>query len=128
MEKVLRILADDRDMRPRSKVSLVIVKWCSGPRVRQIDAEPDVLTRAQGLVRSEGHAHASCRAGPGGLRIERNRGAPRALHVHTERLDVVPCADRREVGKHAVIASVRENMTDTEYVAVDDRGVNVIKI
>src|SRR5437868_12252705 len=100
-------------MRPRPEVALEIVKGCSGAGVRQIDAEPDVLARAQGLVRVEGHAHASSRAGPTGLRIERNRGTPGSLHVHTERLDVVPCADRCEVRKEAVISSVGKNVTDT---------------
>src|SRR5437016_2675688 len=113
VEEILRILADHRNMRPRPQVSLKIIKRRSGLHIREIYRESDILACAQRLVGSESHPHASRRDGPTGIRIERNRGATGSLHVHAERLDVVPAADRCEVRKESVITSMGKDMSDT---------------
>src|SRR6516164_4668118 len=128
MEEILCILTDDRNMRPRPQVALQIVNGRSSLEVSESHVEADILACSQGLLGSESHAHASRRGGPSGGRIERNRRSSGSFHLQVERLDVVPPSDGCEVSKEAVITSMGKNMSDTEYVAVRKRGVNMIKI
>src|SRR5260370_20739207 len=128
VNKILQVLADDRNVGPGAKVAVQMMDRRAGLGVENSHGNADVLSGTEGLIRRHCHSHSANCTIPTRAWLERDRGARSALHLQIERLNPGSRSQRCEVGEQAIVAAMRKYVRHAEDAALRRFGMNMVEL